>query len=183
VHDGDPLAAGTKALERLARRHLGAIEVQFLDHRAFAKAMRVHAHHTQQRHAPWKREGENVSSGEAAQLSLRPTDASPRRLRTGQLRASFLEHRAALGQQLWILLFPHRQIGAGVDNGERAIANVRFQSTQLRLRYSESDQRDVIGLLQIRPECFESLPRRSAVFDTVFQQRTIVIAYIQRLVV
>jgi hypothetical protein len=57
------------------------------------------AHHAQQRHALWKIEGENVSSGEAAQRSLRRTHAFARRLRTGQLRASFLERCAALWQQ------------------------------------------------------------------------------------
>jgi hypothetical protein len=46
-----------------------------------------------------KIEGENVSSGEAAQRSLRRTHAFARRLRTGQLRASFLERCAALWQQ------------------------------------------------------------------------------------
>ena len=174
---------GTKALERIARGHLGAIEVQLLEHRRFAKAMRAHVHHAQQRQAPWKREGENVSSGEAGERSLRRTQASPGRLRTGQLRASFLEHRTAPRQQLRILAFPHRQLGAGVDDGESAIANVRFQSTDLRLRHSEGDQRDAIGLLQIPLELFEGQPRRGAIFDTVFQQLSIVIAYIARLVV
>ena len=177
------LHPGTKTLERIARGHFGAIEIQLLEHRLFAKAMRVHAHHAQQRHAPWQREGENVSSGEARELSLVRAQASPGRLRSGQLRVSFLEHPAALRQQLWILFFPHRQVGAGVDDGESAIANVRFQSTNLRLRNREGDQRDAIGLLQIVLELFESQPRRGAIFDTVFQQLTIVIAYIARRVV
>jgi len=133
---------GTEALERIARGHLAAIEVQFLEHWRLTKAMCVHAYHAQQRHAPWKRKRKNVSSGEAGELSLRWTQASPGRLRTGQLRASFLEYRAALRQQLRILSFPNRQVGVGVDDGESAIANVRFQSANLRLRHSEGDQRD-----------------------------------------
>ena len=143
----------------------------------------MHAHHAQQRHSPWKCEGENISSAEAGELSLRRTQASPGRLRTGQLRASFLEHRAALRQQFRILSFPHRQVGAGVDDGERAIANVRFQSTKLRLRHSEGDERDAIGLRQIRLELFESQPRRDAILGTIFQQLTIVITYVARHVV
>src|SRR5262249_36505808 len=95
--------------------------------------MRVYAHHPQQSHPPWKRESENVSRGEARELPLRRTQASRGRLRTGQLRASFLEHRTALRKQLRILTFPHRQVGASVDDGERAIANVRFQSTKLAI--------------------------------------------------
>jgi hypothetical protein len=62
------LPIGTAMIEALggiARGHIGAIEVQLLEHRLFAKAMRVHAHHAQQRHTPWQREGENVSSGKA----------------------------------------------------------------------------------------------------------------------
>src|ERR1700704_5530871 len=82
VHEGDRiLHPGTEALERIARRHLAAVEVQLLEHRRFAKTMRVHAHHAQQRHAPWQRESENVSRAEAGELSLRRTQASPGRLR------------------------------------------------------------------------------------------------------
>jgi hypothetical protein len=122
-------------------------------------------------------------AGEGGELSLGRTKASPGWLRPGQLRASFLEHRAALRQQLGILSFPHRQVGAGVDDGDRAIANVRFQSTELRLRHSESDQHDAIGLLQKRLELFESQPRRGAILGTIFQQLTIVITYVARHVV
>jgi len=103
-----------------------------------------------------ERESENVSSGEAGEHPLRRTQASPGRLRTGQLRPSFFEHRAALRQQLRILSLPDRQVGASIDNGECAIANFRFQSTKLRLGRSEGDQRDAIGLLQVRLERLES---------------------------
>ena len=54
-----------------------------LEHRRFATPVRVHAHHAQQRQAPWKREGENVSSGETRADAFRRAQASPRRLRTG----------------------------------------------------------------------------------------------------
>src|SRR5258706_14913740 len=104
MQEGDwILHPGTEALEHIARRHLVAIEVQLLKHRSFAKTMRVHAHHAQQRHSLWKRESENVPGGEARELSLRRTHASPGRLRTGQLLACFLEHRAALREKLRIL--------------------------------------------------------------------------------
>src|SRR5262249_29720405 len=145
--------------------------------------MRVYAPPPQQSHPPWKRESENVSRGEARELPLRRTQASRGRLRTGQLRASFLEHHTALRKQLRILTFPHRQVGASVDDGERAIANVRFQSTKLRLGHSEGDQRDVIGLLQIRLELFKSQPRRGAILSTIFQQLAIVITNVARHVV
>ena len=105
--------------------------------------------------ASWKRKSEHVSSGEAARRSLRRTQASPGRLRAGQLHASFLEHCPALRQQLRILSFPYRQVGAGIDDGERAIANVGLQSTKLRLCHREGDQRDAIGLRQIRLEFFK----------------------------
>ncbi len=163
--------------------HLAAIEIQFLEHRRFAKAMCVHPHHAQQRHAPWKRESENVSRCEAGELSLRRTQASPGRLRTSQLRASFLKHHAALRQQLRILSFPHRQVGAGIDDGQRASSNIRFEPAKLRLRHSEGDQRDAIGLLQVRLELFKSQPRRGAIHGTIFQQLTIVITNVARHVV
>jgi hypothetical protein len=130
-----------------------------------------------------ERESENVSSGEAGELSLRRTQVFPGRLRTGQLCASFLDHRAALRQQLRILSFPHRQVGTGIDDCQSAIANGRFQSTKLRLRHSKGDQRDAIGLLQIRLELFESQPHRGAILGTIFQQLTIVITYVARHVV
>ena len=145
--------------------------------------MRAHTHHAQQHQAPRKREGENVSGGEAGEHSLRRTQASPGGLRAAQLGASFPEHRAALRHQLRVLSLPHRQVGAGVDDGKGAIANVRLQSTKRRLRHGEGDQRDAIGLVQIPFELFQSLPRRGTIFDTVFQQLTIVIPYIARHVV
>lgn len=179
VLEGDGIRhPGTEALERIARGHLTAIEVQFLDHRRFAQAMRVNTHYAQERHAPWKRESQNVSSDETTELLFRPTQASPGRLRAGQLRTSFLEHGATLRQQLRIFSFPHRQVGAGVDDGERAIANVRFQPTKLRLGHSQGDQHDAIGLLQIWAKLFKSQARRGAILGTIFQQLTIVITYV-----
>ena len=75
--------------------------------------------------------------------------------------------------------FPHRQVGAGVDDGERAIANVRFQPTKLRLGHSQGDQHDAIGLLQIWAKLFKSSgASRRRHPRTIFQQLTIVITYV-----
>ena len=184
VHEGDRIVhTGTELLERITCGHLGALEVQLLEHRRFAEAMGANAHHTQQRQAPGQREGEHVSGGEAGERPLRRTQALPGGLRTGQLRASFLERRAALRHQLRVLSFPHRQVGAGSDDGEGAIANVGFQPANLRLRHGEGDQRDAIGFRQILRELFERLPRRVAIVDAVLQQLTIVVAYIARHIV
>ena len=79
---------------------------------------------------------------------------------------------------------PTFETQADRSSGESAIANVRFQPTSLRLRDREGDdQRSAIGLLQITSELLESEPRRGTLLDAVFEQLTIVIAYIARHVV
>ena len=145
--------------------------------------MRAHAHHPQQRDAPGKREREDVSSGETGEHPLRRAQTFPGRLRTGQLRARFVEHRAPLREQLRILTLPHVEVGTAVEDGHGPIADVRVEATELRLRDGERDHRDGPGLLQICLELFQRQPRRGSILDAVFQQLSVVTADIARLVV
>ena len=84
----------------------------------FAEPMRTHAHHPQECYAPWKREAENVSSGEARADSFRRSQAPPRRLLTRQLCAGFLEHRAALGKQFGIVALPYLEVATPIEHGQ-----------------------------------------------------------------
>jgi hypothetical protein len=93
--------------------------------------MRTHAHHPQECYAPWKREGENVSSGEARADSFRRSQAPPRRLLTRQLCAGFLEHRAALGKQFGIIALPNLEVGTPIEPGQRPVADVSVETAEL----------------------------------------------------
>jgi hypothetical protein len=51
------------------------------------------------------------------------------------------------------------------------------------LRDRQSEQRNSVGFLEIRPECFNRLPGCRTILNTVFEQLTVVIAYVARHVV
>ena len=93
--------------------------------------MRTHAHDPQEGHALWKLDGENVSGGEARACSFRRPNASPKRLRTDQLCAGFLEDGAALGKQFRIVALPHLEIGTPIEYRQRPIANAGVEATEL----------------------------------------------------
>ena len=93
--------------------------------------MRAHAHDPQQRHPPWKREGEHVSRDETGADAFRRSQASAGRLGTGQLCAGLLEYRAALRKQFRIVALPHPEIVTAVEYGQSPIADVRVESTEL----------------------------------------------------
>ena len=112
------------------RRRLGPLDVQLFEDRRFAKPMRTHAHHAHACHAPWKREGENVSSGQSRADAFRRSQAPARRLLTGQLCASLLERRAALGQQFRIVALPDLEVGASIEDRQRPIADAGVEAAE-----------------------------------------------------
>ena len=93
--------------------------------------MCMHAHDPKECHVPWKREGEDVSSGEARADSFRRSEASPKRLLTGQQCAGSLEHRAAPGKQFRIVVLPRLEVGTPIEHGQRPIADVGVEAAEL----------------------------------------------------